>query len=84
MRKTFGVKESSCQKAKDVLAQAYEREVRREIGEGLRRTDKTLEREPLPSDWLKLIDDLEASRSCPAITPSIVLERLWQRLRFRE
>ena len=70
--------------AQKILAQAYEREIRQRIGDGLRRSYDSTVREPLPSDWLKLIDDLDATRSSPATTPSGVLERLWQRLRVRK
>ena len=44
--------------ARKILAQAYEREVRQRIGDGLRRTYDPMTREPLPSDWLKVIDRL--------------------------
>ena len=74
--------------AQQILAQAYERELRREteqrLGDGMRRSYDPMVREPLPSDWLKLIDDLEARRSSGATTAAGVLERLWQRLRVRE
>ena len=71
-------------KAQTILAQAYEREIRQRLGGRLRGTFDSTVHEPLPSDWLKLIDDLEARRSTCATTPSGVLERLWQRLRVRE
>ena len=42
-------------KAKDVLAQLYEREqVRQRIGDGLRRSYDSTVCEPLPTDWLRL------------------------------
>ena len=50
-----------------------------QLGEGLRRTYEPLIREPLPSDFLKLIDDLEARRSLSAEGP----HGLWERLRKR-
>ncbi len=71
-------------KAQTILAQAYGREIRRQIGDGLRQTYDPMACEPLPSDWLKLIDNLEARRSSPKIQRSGVLERLCQQLRFRE
>jgi hypothetical protein len=71
-------------KAQTILAQAYEREIRQRLGDGLRRTHDATVCEPVQSDWLKLIDDLEARRTWPANTPSRVWERLSQRLRFRE
>jgi hypothetical protein len=70
--------------AQKILAQAYEREIRQRLGDGLRRSYDTTVREPLPSDWLQLIDDLEARRGSPATTSSGVLERLWHRLRLGE
>ncbi len=66
--------------AKDVLAQAYEREVKQRLGDGMRRSYDPMVREPLPSDWLKLIDHLEARRR--VTTPSGVLERLCSDLAF--
>ena len=50
--------------ARKILAQAYEREMKQRIGDGLRKEtyDSTL-RAPLPSDWLKLIDSLRARLS---------------------
>jgi hypothetical protein len=50
--------------AQKILAQAYEREIREQerlrqrLGDGLRRTYEPTVRAPLPSDWLKLLDDL--------------------------
>ncbi len=44
--------------AQKILAQAYERELKQRIGDGLRRTYASAVREPLPSDWLKLLDKL--------------------------
>jgi hypothetical protein len=44
--------------ARSILAQAYEREMKQRIGDGLRRTYDSTVREPLPRDWLKLIDSL--------------------------
>ena len=44
--------------ARKILAQAYEREMRQQIGDGLRRSYDSTVREPLPSDWLKLLDNL--------------------------
>ncbi len=44
--------------AQKILAQAYERELKQGIGDGLRRTYDSTVREPLPSDWLKLLDNL--------------------------
>ena len=67
--------------ARTILAQAYEREMRQRLGDGLRRTHDSSVCEPLPSDWLKLIDDFDAGRSSPPTAPSSVLERLSQRLR---
>jgi len=46
-----------------------EEAIRRKLGEGLRRTYEPLVREPLPSDFLKLIDDLESSRPLSVGTP---------------
>ncbi len=75
-------------KAQQIFAQAYAREIRREkqrrIGDGLRRSYDSTVCEPFPSDWLQLLDDLEASRSSGATTPSGLLERLWKRLLVRE
>ena len=51
-----------------------------QLGEGLRRTYEPLVREPLPSDFLKLIDDLEARRSLSAEGPHGIWERLRKRL----
>ncbi len=44
--------------ARTILAQASERELRQQIGKGLQRTYDSTVREPLPSDWLKLLDSL--------------------------
>ena len=50
--------------AREILSQAYEREVRqreretRQLGDDLRRTYEPTVRAPLPSDWLKLLDSL--------------------------
>jgi hypothetical protein len=66
--------------ARKILAQAYEREVRQRLGDGMRRSYDPMVHEPLPSDWLKLIDDLGSRRSSGATTAAGVLERLWQRL----
>ena len=41
--------------ARTILAQAYEREMKQRIGDGLRRTYEPTVREPLLSDWFKLI-----------------------------
>ena len=49
--------------ARTILAQAYEREMKQRIGDGLRRTYEPTVRAPLPSDWLKLIDSLRARLS---------------------
>ena len=40
-----------------------EQAIRRKLGEGLRGTYGSTLSEPLPSDWLKLIDNLEAGRA---------------------
>ena len=42
-----------------------EHAIRRKLREGLRRTYDSTVSEPLPSDWLKVIDKLEAGRSSP-------------------
>ena len=48
------------QSAREILAHAYEREMkqrqRERLGDNLRRTYEPTVRAPLPSDWLKLID----------------------------
>ena len=56
-----------------------EQAIRRKLAEGLRKTYDPTVREPLPSDWLKLIDDLELSRPLSAESP----DRVWERLRRR-
>jgi hypothetical protein len=49
--------------AQKILAQAYERELKQRIGDGLRRTYDSTLRERLPSDWLKLLDKIKTARS---------------------
>jgi urease accessory protein UreF len=52
---------SAQESAQQTLARAYEREqreIKRRLGDGLRRTYDPTVREPLPSDWLKLLDSL--------------------------
>ena len=41
--------------ARTILAQAYEREMRQRIGDGLRKTYDATLHDPLPDDWLKLL-----------------------------
>ncbi len=52
---------SAQESAQQILARAYEREqreIKRRLGDGLRRSYDSTVREPLPSDWLKLLDSL--------------------------
>jgi len=76
--------------ANKMLAQAYRHELgsldglgdalRDGLREGLRRSYDPTFREPLPRDWLQLIDDLEAKLSAP--TTRSFSERLRQALRL--
>ena len=61
-------------------ARQAEQAIRLQLGEGLRRTYEPFVREPLPSEFLRLLDDLDARRALSAEGPHGLLERLRKRL----
>ncbi len=56
----------------NLLGGPYKREIRRQIGDVLRNSYDPVVRQPLPSEWLKLLDALNESRPSP--TPETTLD----------